>query len=635
MTDDQIYQILSEYSQYFNTNNIFSNIVRSLGWMIIKFMKWLVDQCENLFSMTIGLLDFTQYSSVRNFLNQFQGLFVVLMGISLIAVGTMYIVNWEKKPRWIQLVQNIIIGFFFITSSFYLLGKINTILVDGTDAVTASYNAGESSASLIVKDNLYDLYYINQKYSNGLADISNKGMLHYDSLEDSDIDIIDYSEIINIDSSQLKSTSTDLLKKRILFTQENLSASDKLEDVTYSHFGITWLGNGYYRYSFQFFTAIITFISFLIIYIILSYKVVRFIWEIIMGQFLGILYAADITSSQKILKTLDCIKNAYVMILLSTICMKFFLLMQTYLNNIEPFKSNTVVRAFLILFSAFALADGPNIVEKMTGYDAGLSSGFGKMYALMRASSMPLHLGASAINAGVAFSQQQSMKNAMNTLSQSMNGADSNGAAPPQSKMDDTNQSAEHKTSQTNNMEASNDLNSNQQDINDRETSMNQDLNSSESSTTEMSQIGNSENDINPSSSTSTDNHTAIEDETMEPVTNDNINEMDSENTTPGQEIGNTTMDNSTVPDNSSMNNTTIDSAENMINSSMDDYVNQSLGESNQMESFSDSELLKPNTTYAGNELNLSQSFHKDTTNTNDLIEKSPSDIPFSSKDHL
>lgn len=59
------------------------------------------------------------------------------MGISLIAVGTMYIVNWEKKPRWIQLVQNIIIGFFFITSSFYLLGKINTILVDGTDAVNS------------------------------------------------------------------------------------------------------------------------------------------------------------------------------------------------------------------------------------------------------------------------------------------------------------------------------------------------------------------------------------------------------------------------------------------------------------------------------------------------------------------
>ena len=102
MTDDQIYQILSEYSQYFNTNNIFSNIVRSLGWMIIKFMKWLVDQCENLFSMTIGLLDFTQYSSVRNFLNQFQGLFVVLMGISLIKEATLDSIS-SKYYNWIFL----------------------------------------------------------------------------------------------------------------------------------------------------------------------------------------------------------------------------------------------------------------------------------------------------------------------------------------------------------------------------------------------------------------------------------------------------------------------------------------------------------------------------------------------------
>lgn len=40
---------------------------------------------------------------------------------------------------------------------------------------------------------------------------------------------------------------------------------------------------------------------------------------------------------------------------LSTICMKFFLLMQTYLNSVEPFKSHAIVRCLLILFSAFHL----------------------------------------------------------------------------------------------------------------------------------------------------------------------------------------------------------------------------------------------------------------------------------------
>lgn len=114
MTQEEIFKILTENAQYFDNNNIFSMAIRSIEWLIVKFLKWLVNQCETLFSMTIGLVDFTHYSSVQDFLTEWQGLFVVLLGISLILIGTMYIVNWEKKPTWIQLVQNGLIGFFFI-----------------------------------------------------------------------------------------------------------------------------------------------------------------------------------------------------------------------------------------------------------------------------------------------------------------------------------------------------------------------------------------------------------------------------------------------------------------------------------------------------------------------------------------
>ena len=106
MTQEEIFKILTENAQYFDNNNIFSMAIRSIEWLIVKFLKWLVNQCETLFSMTIGLVDFTHYSSVQDFLTEWQGLFVVLLGISLILIGTMYIVNWEKKPTWIQLVQN-------------------------------------------------------------------------------------------------------------------------------------------------------------------------------------------------------------------------------------------------------------------------------------------------------------------------------------------------------------------------------------------------------------------------------------------------------------------------------------------------------------------------------------------------
>lgn len=222
MTQEEIFKILTENAQYFDNNNIFSMAIRSIEWLIVKFLKWLVNQCETLFSMTIGLVDFTHYSSVQDFLTEWQGLFVVLLGISLILIGTMYIVNWEKKPTWIQLVQNGLIGFFFITSSFYILGKINTTLVQGTDAVIATYGDGEGSGSVIVRDNLFDLYYADKQYTNGLADITDKGMPHYESLTDSDIDQIDFTEIMDPDNSRLKSNSSDILKKEILFTQENI-----------------------------------------------------------------------------------------------------------------------------------------------------------------------------------------------------------------------------------------------------------------------------------------------------------------------------------------------------------------------------------------------------------------------------
>ena len=610
MTQEEIFKILTENAQYFDNNNIFSMAIRSIEWLIVKFLKWLVNQCESLFSMTIGLVDFTHYSSVQDFLQEWQGLFVVLLGISLIIIGTMYIVNWEKKPTWIQLVQNGLIGFFFITSSFYILGKINTTLVQGTDAVIETYGDGEGSGSVIVRDNLFDLYYADKQYTNGLADITDKGMPHYESLTDSDIDQIDFTEIMDPDNSRLKSNSSDILKKEILFTQENIPAEDRLTDVTYDHFGITWLGNGYYRYTVQFFTALITFIAFLIIYIILSYKVVRFVWEIIMGQFLGIIYAANLTSSQKILKTLDCIKNAYLMILLSTICMKFFLLMQTYLNSVEPFKSHAIVRCLLILFSAFSLADGPNMVEKMTGYDAGLSSGFGKMYALMRGASMPLHLGSSIAHTGISFAQQHGIKNTMNNLSESLAGA----AGPVQNGMDaalNSSDSSDSSGKATGDDGKGGDLN--QQNTNQQENSMNQDMNSSENSMNEASMTADSTNELDQNAATPDDTQMEQSGET------DSMNQNNPDSSM-GQDSHNPSLESKNEP------------ADSLMNPAMDDYVNQSLGEMDQMNPSGNMATdSKPNTTYTGEGLNPSPSVHGSENLSTD--QNVPPDIPSSSKD--
>ena len=428
MTDNEIYNIIDNHLDFFHSNSIFNYIGRAIGWAIVKGIKWLVDLCQSLFSITIGLVDFTQWTGVNDFLSQFNGLFKVLLGVSLIALGVMYVINWEKKPRPLQVAQNLLLGFFFITSSMMVLNQINTVLINGTTAVMDTYGgAGATSGDTIVRDNLYDLYYADEVMDNGLSDLASRDMPQYISLTSKDIAKIDYTEIVDTGSDSLKDSSKEILKKRIIYIHNGAdNPGTALRDVTNDFFGVKWLGDGYYRYTFHFFTAIITMLAFILIYVVMSYKVVRYIYEIITGEFLGIIYSASITNSQKIIKIIECIKNAYVMILVSTICIKLFLLVQTYMNETDPFKSNGAVRCILILFSAFALADGPNIVEKVTGYDAGLQSGFGKVFAAYHAATAPIHAAAGVGGFAMQMKNQHNISEGISNMSNSVNQAANN-----------------------------------------------------------------------------------------------------------------------------------------------------------------------------------------------------------------
>lgn len=428
MTDNDIYNIIDNHLDFFHSNSILNYMFRTLGWLIVKGIKWLVDQCQNLFSITIGLVDFTKWSGVSDFLTQFNGLFKVLIGCSLIVLGVMYVINWDKKPRPLQIAQNLLLGFFFITSSMVVLNEMNTILVNGTNAVIGTYgDSGATSGDTIIRDNLYDLYYADSVFDNGLSDLASNDMPQYVSLTSKDIEKIDYTEICDTGADNLKDSSKEILKKRIVYIHNGADdPGTALKDVTNDFFGVKWLGDGYYRYTFHFFTAIITMLSFILIYVVMSYKVVRYIYEIVIGEFLGIIYSASITNSQKILKIIECIKNAYIMILISTICIKFFLLVQTYMNTTDPFKSNGVVRCIIILFSAFALADGPNLVEKVTGYDAGLQSGFGKVFAAYHAATAPIHAAAGVGGFAMQMKNQHNISEGISNMSNSMNQATSN-----------------------------------------------------------------------------------------------------------------------------------------------------------------------------------------------------------------
>lgn len=61
--------------------------------------------------------------------------------------------------------------------------------------------------------------------------------------------------------------------------------------------------------------------------------------------------------------------------------LKLYLLWQQYLNTSV---SNQFVRPFLILFGALVVIDGPAAIQRLFGYDMGISAGSQKMMSFLR-----------------------------------------------------------------------------------------------------------------------------------------------------------------------------------------------------------------------------------------------------------
>lgn len=117
----------------------------------------------------------------------------------------------------------------------------------------------------------------------------------------------------------------------------------------------------------------------------LAYKVVRILYEVVVQRLLAALYSANLSSSQKTLKVLDSIKDSYITLILVMVCLKIYLLAFKMVGETGFAEFSKVM---VLLFVAFAVVDGPNIIQKLTGVDAGLSSGMGKIIAGMQASRM-------------------------------------------------------------------------------------------------------------------------------------------------------------------------------------------------------------------------------------------------------
>lgn len=372
-----ILKVLMRNNDILAINNIVSSAVRWCGWSLVKGLAWVATNAANLFDNCFKLVDFTKWGPVENFIKAWKPVFVSLVSLSLLFLGIVLIFCHEKKPKF---VMNLCLAVLIVSSSGYLIQQLNGFLADDMRSAIVNDNAAEKSKGIVydmVGSSVFDLIYLDDHIKGGLMNMTKKNRVTYSDFSEDDMAMIDINEIVKPDD--VKESSKDLMSHRILYRQDNIQVKE-------SYNGIAWtdlLNEYYYRYNIQWFNCILGLCSLILIYVCLAYKVVRIIYEIVIQRVLAVLYSANLSNSQKTLKIMDSIKDSYITLVLVMICLKIYLLAYKFINQ-TGFSGFT--QAMILLFIAFAVIDGPNIIQKLTGIDAGLSSGTGKIMAGIQAS---------------------------------------------------------------------------------------------------------------------------------------------------------------------------------------------------------------------------------------------------------
>lgn len=370
MSEAQIIEFLKLNSDFFSTNDIILTAVRTVGWLLVKGFSLLLDCCITLYDYTFGLIDITRWSVLENYLSEYKPLIQAIMMVSLVILGFMYMFGKNKKHNVLNSVLILAVVMSASTTIFTELNRFSIAFKDAALSGGSTVNGTE-----LIRTNLYDLYYIDSQI--GLENLNSKGKIPQGtSLSKTDVDYINIGEVLDPGTDGLSKNAESILKKRLMpIGNGEYGLIDAKDGVAWTDFGNTY----YYRYTFHYGTYYLTAAAAILIYVCLAYKNTRVIYEIFVSRILVSLYAANLSSERKVVKILESIRDSYFALCFTVISLKSYFLFVEYLNS--KTEINGLARGIIILFIAWCVIDGANIIEKLTGVDAGLSSMTGKLIA--------------------------------------------------------------------------------------------------------------------------------------------------------------------------------------------------------------------------------------------------------------
>lgn len=349
---------------------IFSYGLRYLGWILIQGLVKLVDGLENAVSTIYNINNFFETKEVVHFLDNYKPVLWTIFAIALAFIG--FQIMFQRKRDKGQIPVNILISITIIVGLPFLMTELNKATKLIVDNNIGTY---ESSAKEIVKGNLSDLYYLD---SVGYKLSDKKNNISLDNIMN--IDINEKLEPNDLKDPMYK----DAFKEKIV---ENSNGELDLVKLDKSFF--SFLDEDYYRYNLNFMVVIGSLLVSIIAMFCSCLKIGRILIELAFNKILATVLAfSDIGTGKKLKMVVENILSMFAILISTSVLLKLYVVFTGWLNSPDVAIENQVVKLLVLGAGSWAVIDGPNIIERIFGIDAGIKSSWGAVVAGIEGAKM-------------------------------------------------------------------------------------------------------------------------------------------------------------------------------------------------------------------------------------------------------
>ncbi|WP_426355518.1 pLS20_p028 family conjugation system transmembrane protein [Exiguobacterium sp. R-39] len=363
MANEDIASKLEEFQDLLSISDLVRDALRSIGWLFVRGLSFIIDGLEQITNDILLIKTFFNNPQVVEFVQTIQPFLYVILAGSFLFTG--YLMIFQKKFDREGFLINL-----FIT--LLVLGLLSPTMIktsDFTDKAITSINQDgvyenqdHTLSQSVLQKNVHDLVEYDK------TAFKDTKIKNPNSVPASQIKNIDINDVFDSDEYRLSKEGEDISQNTLVWNGKEMTETELDQS------GVEWNNQYYYRYHPNWLTILVTLGVMGFTLFSIAYKLARLSFELAFNYVLAILVApADLHSGQKTKKVIQSILNTFLVIILIFVSIKLYTIGTAYLADTLDGLAYLIA---LIAFSA-ALIDGPNMVERLFGIDAGLKRGWG------------------------------------------------------------------------------------------------------------------------------------------------------------------------------------------------------------------------------------------------------------------